>query len=690
MNLEYKKKYLKYKTKYFNLKLELEGGRPKHADRVAWRDHPMTKHGTRGQEEERIIEEIRRYLRHEFYDGYDEKFKNQWVPIIKDTGWRAIEMFTKYIKYTDDQGESASRQKYEIKLIFSDELTKLFIDFNKPEYEYDVITEEMREVFRDCYEMFINVNLRLDRLPANFGPTYNLIRIFARFSEKHNESTEEFWSAIIGSNVYPRRTQIMDIQRIMDEYGDGIAKDDKINFYEGYFDWNTLLKTFPPTKELVNNILKDTDVRKALWKALKNYNCWKLDFPFHPHTLIPPKKKCTPKSGEGQLGGTPDSNKIMNDYRDLIKKYGNEISFFENEAFLKRNKKLWPFYFTPVKIQQLGKHGEKYYLETFGKRDPYNDPLELKEDRVPLENYNPLFRLNRSVQNVLFFNWDIINKGEGVGFAGKEYIDEFRSNPSNILIFSSRLQLQAEWFDRSVRKKPQPTGSYDPNIRKERLLKDEFTEIKRVYRVGAGRHGKAWNKILKKRSYKLQNTNMKWHNQQLAYLEELEQKLVEKNEEIKIAQRNNVERYPDNADFEKLRSLCFRINILYAICLDMCVTYSRGKLDWLNSEVMYLNVSLYDIKVKVKKKDTFFFKSTKEEGYLNLRNHDERTLWVAAKFVQKVMDYENNECSLKGVQEFIPKMIKAIEHFDFQLTKILGKNDREKATDAIIIHKCNL
>lgn len=381
----------------------------------------------------------------------------------------------------------------------------------------------------------------------------------------------------------------------------------------------------------------------------------------------------------------------MNDYRDLIKKYGNDTSFLENEGFVKRNKKLWPFYFTPVKIQTLIKYKEKGYFEIFGKRDPYNDPLELKEDRVPLENYNPLFRMNRSVQNVLFFNWDIINKGEGIGFAAKEYIDEFKEkNPSNILIWSTRLQLQAEWFDRSVRKKPQPTGSYDPNIRKERILKNEFTEIKKEYRVRAGRHGKEWNKILKKRSYKLQNINMARHNQILSNLEDLEQKLVEKNEEIKIAQLNNVERYPDNADFEKLRSLCFRINILYAICLDMCVTHSRGKLDWLNSELMYnwLNASPYSIKVKVEKKDKFLFKSTKEEGLMNLRNHQDRTVWVAAKFVQKVMDYEKYDCSLKGVQEFIPKMIKAIEHFDFQLT--LGKNDREKATDAIINHKCNL
>ena len=102
----------------------------------------------------------------------------------------------------------------------------------------------------------------------------------------------------------------------------------------------------------------------------------------------------------------------------------------------------------------------------------------------------------------------------------------------------------------------------------------------------------------------------------------------------------------------------------------------------------WLNASPYSIKVKVEKKDKFLFKSTKEEGLMNLRNHQDRTVWVAAKFVQKVMDYEKYDCSLKGVQEFIPKMIKAIEHFDFQLT--LGKNDREKATDAIINHKCNL
>jgi len=378
----------------------------------------------------------------------------------------------------------------------------------------------------------------------------------------------------------------------------------------------------------------------------------------------------------------------MDGYRDLIKKYGNEMSFFENEAFLKQNKKLWPFYFTPVKIQQLVKYGEKYYLETFGKddpygkRDPYSNPTGIEDDRFPTENYNPLFRLNRSVKSVLFFNWNIIYRDYGT--TAQEYIVKFKSKtPSNILIWSTRLQLQAEWFD-----KPQPTGSYDPNIRKERTLKNEFTKIKTEYRDRAKTHGEAWSEILKKRSYKLQNINMEWHNQQLAYLEELEQKLVEKNEEIKIAQLNNVERYPDNADFKKLRSLCFRINILYAICLDICVTYSRGKLDYLGSELMYLNVSPYSIKVKVKKKDKFLFKSTKEEGLMNLRNHQDRTVWVAAKFVQKVMDYENYDCSLKGVQEFIPKMIKVIEHFDFQLT--LGKNDREKATDAIINHKCNL
>lgn len=361
----------------------------------------------------------------------------------------------------------------------------------------------------------------------------------------------------------------------------------------------------------------------------------------------------------------------MNGYRDLIKKYGNE-PFFENEGFVKRNKKLWPFYLTPVKIQTLVKYGEKYYLEMFGKRDPYTDPMEIQDDRFPTENYNPLFRLNRSVEKVLFFNW---NDEDG------EYIDDYIDNtPSNILIWSSRLQLQAEWFDRSVRGKPQPTG-YDPNIRKERILKNEFTEIKTEYRVRAGRHGRKWNDSDMLSSEK--RASMARHNLILSNLEDLEQKLVEKNEEIKIAQRNNVERYPDNADFKKLRSLCFRINILYAICLDMCVTYSRGKLDWLNSELMYLNVSLYDIKVKVKKgliftkeEDKFFFKSTKEEGYLNLKNRDERTLWVAAKFVQKVMDYENYDCSLKGVQEFIPKMIKAIE----------GSG----ATEAVKNHKCNL
>ena len=365
----------------------------------------------------------------------------------------------------------------------------------------------------------------------------------------------------------------------------------------------------------------------------------------------------------------------MNDYRDLIKKYGNDTSFLENEGFVKRNKNLWPFYLTPVKIQTLIKHGEKYYLEYFGKRDPYTDPMEIQDDRFPTENYNPLFRMNRSVKSVLFFNW---NDEDG------EYIDDYIDNtPSNILIWSSRLQLQAEWFDRHIRGEPQPTLS-DPNIPKERTLKNEFTKIKTEYRKRAGRHGRKWEDSDMLSSEK--RANMARHNLILSNLEELEQKLVEKNEEIKIAQLNNVERYPDNADFKKLRSLCFRINILYAICLNICVGYSRGKLDYLDSELMYLNVSPYSIKVK----DKFLFKSTKEEGLMNLRNHQDRTIWVAAKFVQKVNDYENYECSLKGVQEFIPKMIKAIEHFDFQLTKILGKNDREKATDAIINHKCNL
>ena len=83
----------------------------------------------------------------------------------------------------------------------------------------------------------------------------------------------------------------------------------------------------------------------------------------------------------------------------------------------------------------------------------------------------------------------------------------------------------------------------------------------------------------------------------------------------------------------------------------------------------------------------YIFRSTEQyNGTLDLNELNHRTVWVAAVFLHKVQEHQEDQtgkCKLQALLDFIPKMQKVLQKF--------GKEDKRiSATNAIVRHKCNL
>lgn len=92
--------------------------------------------------------------------------------------------------------------------------------------------------------------------------------------------------------------------------------------------------------------------------------------------------------------------------------------------------------------------------------------------------------------------------------------------------------------------------------------------------------------------------------------------------------------------------------------------------------------------VKMRKRPTTFlskpFLSKKDGGELDLTNQNQRTVWVAAIFVEKVIKYESTIAySVEELNDFISRMAKVLEYY-------VSSKNRTAAIDSINRHPWNI